>query len=106
MAGNRVICEKNNVEYIAIRQAMCTGVRTLDELKKATAVCGSCAGCTENLDKILSSVCGCKNVSLQAVVDAVKAGANTVEKVGEVTQAGTGCGRCKGLLENVISLGR
>jgi len=106
MAGNRVICEKNNVDYIAIRTAMCSGARTIDELKTGASVCGECAGCKANLDQILGSVCGCKQVSLQAVVDAVKGGANTVQKVGEVTQAGTGCGRCQGLIENVIALGR
>ena len=106
MLGNTVICQKNNVEYIAIRQALCAGARTLDELKTAASVCGSCEGCTQNLDRILSSVCICRAVSLQTVVDAVKSGADTVQKVGEVTKAGTGCGRCQPLIENIISLGR
>lgn len=48
------------------------------------------------------------------VIDALKAGADTVEKVGDVTGAGTGvneetgeeCGKCKGLIQNIIDLGR
>jgi NAD(P)H-nitrite reductase large subunit len=54
------------------------------------------------------------NVSLEAVVNAVKNGADTVEKVGEVTGAGRGineetgeeCGKCKGLIQNIIDIGR
>ena len=106
MAANKIICTNNSVEYITIRKAMCTGVRTVDELINATNVCNVCTGCKDNLGWILASVCGCKNVSLQDVVDAVHGGADTVEKVGEVTQAGTDCGRCKILIENVIALGR
>lgn len=106
MAGNRVICTKNNVEYIGIRKAMCAGARTLEEVKNLAGVCGECEGCKENLDYILNSVCGCKKVSLKDVIDAVKNGADTVEKVGQVTGAGTSCGRCKALVANIIELGR
>ena len=114
MAKNRVICSKNNVDYITLRKAMITGARTVDELVKMTGVCTECEGCKGEIDAILSSVCGCKKVSLEAVVNAVKNGADTVEKVGEVTGAGTGvdnetgepCGRCKGLIQNIIDLGR
>jgi len=108
MAANRIICEKNNVEYITIRRAMCADARTKEELKEKAGVCLECAGCVENLDWILASVCGCKSVSLADVVAAVRNGADTVEKVGEATGAGTGenCGRCKVLIENVIKLGR
>lgn len=108
MAGNRVICTTNNVDYISIRKAMISGVRTEEELAETTGVCTECEGCKDNLHNILSSVCGCKQVSLEAVVDAVKKGANTVDKVGEVTGAGTGegCGRCKGLIQNIVDLGR
>lgn len=108
MAGNRVICTENNVDYITIRKAMIEGARTIEELVEMTGVCTDCEGCKSELEGILSSVCGCMNVSLKAVVEAVKNGANTVEKVGEVTKAGTGegCGRCKGLIQNIIDLGR
>ncbi len=114
MAGNRIICSKNNVDYITIRKAMIAGARTVDEIVKHTGVCTECEGCKAELENILSSVCGCKKVSLETVINAVKAGADTVEKVGEMTGAGTGidevtgeeCGRCKGLIQNVIDLGR
>jgi len=106
MAGNRIICEKNNVDYITVRKTMCNDARTKEELKSMINVCLECEGCLREIDDILSSVCGCKKVSLQAVVDAVNSGADTVEKVGEVTGAGTDCGRCKVLIENVIKLKR
>lgn len=106
MAGNRIICCTNNVDYITIRKAMCEGARTVDELVEKTGVCTNCEGCKDELDNILSSVCGCLKVSLKAVVDAVKNGSDTVEKVGEVTGAGTDCGRCKALIKNIIELGR
>jgi NAD(P)H-nitrite reductase large subunit len=77
-------------------------------------VCTECEGCKSELGAILSSVCGCKIVSLETVVNAVRNGADTVEKVGEMTGAGTGvdeetgetCGKCKGLIQNIIDLGR
>ena len=114
MAKNRVICVKNNVDYISIRKAMTSGARTIDELVKLAGVCTECEGCKSELNAILSSVCGCKKVSLEAVVNAVKNGADTVEKVGEITGAGTGvdeetgeeCGKCKKLIQNIIDLGR
>ena len=106
MAGNRIICGKNNVDYIAVRMAMCGGARTKAEVRDAADTCLECEGCKSELDGILSSVCGCKGVSLKAVVEAVANGADTVEKVGEVTGAGTDCGRCKILIENVIKLKR
>ena len=106
MAGNRIICEKNSVEYITIRKAMCADARTEEEVQKMTGVCLECEGCKREIEGILSSVCGCKGVSLKDVVGAVKNGADTVEKVGEATGAGTDCGRCKILIENVIKLGR
>lgn len=108
MAGNRIICDANNIEYLTIRKAMCADARTKEELKEMAGVCLECDGCKENLDRILSSVCGCKKVSLADVIAAVKNGADTVEKVGEITGAGTGenCGKCKILIANVIKLGR
>lgn len=106
MAGERVICSRNDVGYIAIRMAMVGGARTVAELKDKAGVCGECEGCKENLEAILASVCSCKTVSLQSVLDAVNAGADTVEKVGEMSQAGTGCGRCQPLIANVIAQGR
>jgi bacterioferritin-associated ferredoxin len=114
MAKNRVICTKNNIDYLSIRKAMTAGARTKDDLVKQAGVCTECEGCISELDGILSSVCGCKKVSLETVVNAVKNGADTVEKVGEVTGAGTGvdevtgeaCGKCKGLIQNIIDLGR
>lgn len=114
MAGNRVICTKNNVDYITIRKAMTSGARTIEEIADSIGACTVCEGCKAELENILTSVCGCKKVSLETVVNAVKAGANTVEKVGEITGAGTGiddvtgeeCGKCKGLIQNIIDLGR
>jgi len=108
MAGNQIICETNQVEYIQIRQAMCQGIRTEEELKEKVGVCLTCEGCKENIDWILSSVCGCMKTSLATVVNAVKAGATTVESVGITTGAGTGedCGKCKALIENIIEIGR
>lgn len=106
MAGNRIICDKNNLDYITIRRAMCNGARTKTELKDMVNACLECEGCKRELEGILSSVCGCKGVSLRAVVEAVENGADTVEKVGELTGAGTDCGRCKVLIENVIKLRR
>lgn len=102
MAGNKVICSENGVSYIDIRKAMIEGARTAEEV----GACGSCDGCKKELDSVLKSVCGCKKVSLATVVDAVKEGADTVEKVEKATKAGVSCGRCKGLLQNVIDLGR
>ena len=114
MAGNRIICMKNDVDYITIRKAMIAGARTTAEIVENTGVCTVCDGCKAELENILTSVCGCKKVSLQMVINAVKAGADTVEKVGEITGAGTGvdevtgeeCGKCKGLIQNIIDLGR
>ncbi len=106
MAGNRMICTTNNVDYIAIRMAMCEGARTIKEIEEKTNVCTTCEGCKSELEKILTSVCGCKGVSLQTVIDAVKDGADSVEKVGEITGAGKDCGRCKALISNIIELGR
>ena len=106
MAANRIICDKNNIDYITIRKAMCSGARTEAELKEMVNVCLECEGCKREIQGILTSVCGCKGVSLKAVVEAVSNGADTVEKVGEITGAGTDCGRCKVLIENVIKLGR
>lgn len=108
MAGVKIVCNTNNVEYATIRKAMCNGARTLDEIKEVTGVCTECEGCKENLDYILSTLCGCKDVLLETVVNAVKNGADTIEKVVEATGAGTGedCRRCKTLIANVIELGR
>lgn len=114
MAKNRIICTTNDVDYLSIRKAMVSGARTIDELAEQAKVCTECEGCKNELNGILSSVCGCKKVSLETVVNAVKNGADTVEKVGEITGAGTGvdeitgeeCGKCKGLIQNIIDLGR
>lgn len=106
MATNKIICTANQVDYAAIRKAMCAGARTAAEVVKLAGVCNQCQGCQENLPWILASVCGCKNVSLQTVIDAVKNGADTVDKVAEKTGAGIDCGRCKALVANIIELGR
>lgn len=114
MAQNRTVCTGNNVDYLSIRKAMTAGARTLEELVDLAGVCTECEGCRDELDAILTSVCGCKKVSLEAVVTAVRNGAGTVDQVGEVTGAGTGvneetgeaCGKCKGLIQNIIDLGR
>lgn len=114
MAHNKIVCTKNNVDYLSIRKAMVQGARTVEEVAELANVCTQCEGCKSELNAILTSVCGCKKVSLEAVVTAVRNGANTVEKVGEVTGAGTGineetgepCGKCKVLIQNIIDLGR
>ncbi|MDA3733358.1 (2Fe-2S)-binding protein [Niameybacter massiliensis] len=106
MAQNKVICHCKNVDYIAIRQAMCNGARTVAEIQEMTGAGTACGGCIPEIEKILASVCGCHNVSLEDVVTAVKNGADTVEKVAEVTKAGSACGRCQKLVANVIELGR
>ena len=106
MAGNKIICTTNDVDYITLRKAMIQGARTRDELQEITGVCLSCEGCNESVDYILASVCGCKNVMLADVVTALQNGADTVEKIGEVTGAGTDCGRCQALVANIIELGR
>jgi NAD(P)H-nitrite reductase large subunit len=105
MAVDRVICNKSNVTYSVLRKAMCTGIRSVEEIKIATGICNECTGCKTEIPKILASVCGCRNVLLKDVVDAVKAGADTVEKVGLSTGAGLDCGRCKVLIQNIIELG-
>lgn len=108
MAGNRIICTKNNIDYISIRMAMSRGARTVQDLIDMAGICAECEGCRAEIEDILSSVCGCRKVSLAEVVNAVRNGADTVEKVGEVTGAGTGedCGKCKVLIQNIIDLGR
>lgn len=114
MAANRIICTEKNVDYITIRKAMIAGARTQAEVAEHAGVCLTCEGCAAELENILTSVCGCKNVSLETVITAVKSGADTVDKVGELTGAGTGvneetgeeCGKCKGLIQNIIDLGR
>ncbi len=106
MSHNKVICTVNNVEYLDIRKSMMRGVRSFEELKADVGVCGECEGCQSEIDGILSSVCGCAGASLEDVLNAIRGGAKTVEAVGEVTGAGTHCGRCKGLVQNVIDLGR
>lgn len=108
MAENKMICTTNNVEYLTIRKAMCVGVRTLQELVDKTGVCTQCEGCKNEIEPILSSVCGCKEVSLETVVNAVKNGADTIKKVSDMTGAGTGedCGKCESLIANIIELGR
>lgn len=106
MSGNRIICHCKNVDYIAIRKAMISGARTLEEIQEMTGAATGCGRCAGEIEKILASVCGCKNVSLEDVVNAVKDGADTAEKVGEITGAGTCCGRCKALIDNVIELKR
>ncbi|MDP3387390.1 MAG: (2Fe-2S)-binding protein [Eubacteriales bacterium] len=105
MAVDRVICTRNNVTYSSLRKAMCTGVRTIDELTKATGVCNECDGCKTEIIAILASVCGCRNVLLEDVINAVNSGADTVDKVGLISGAGLDCGRCKVLIQNIIDLG-
>lgn len=108
MAGNRVICIVNQVDYATIRKAMCSGARTKEDIAKMMNACLTCESCEKELDAILNSVCGCKSVSKATVLEAIKNGADTVEKVGELTGAGTGkdCGRCQALIANMIELGR
>ena len=106
MASKGIICTTNNVEYIAFRKAQIGGARTLEELKSVTGACGDCEGCGENLDHIMSMLCGCKNVTFQDVLTAISNGADTADKVAEITGAGTDCGKCKALVANVIELGR
>lgn len=105
MAVDRVICTNNSITYSSLRKAMCTGVRTIEEIKEATGVCNECDGCKTEIPGILASVCGCRNVLLKDVIAAVESGADTVEKVGLSTGAGLDCGRCKVLIQNSIDLG-
>lgn len=107
MANKGTICTVNNVEYSDIRIAMINGARTLEEVQEETGLCGNCEGCTENIDYILSTLCGCKDVSMQTVIDLVEQGIDTVDEISEKTQAGTGedCGKCKKLIENIIHQG-
>lgn len=102
MAVDKIICKCKNVSYIDIRKAMVAGARTLDEIKEITGAATGCGRCSNEIEKILSSVCGCKNVSLKTVLSAVNEGANTTEKVAEITGAGSACGRCKELIQNII----
>lgn len=102
----KVICTKNNIDYVGIRTAMCNGARTRQDLVEKANICNECEGCSSQVDNILSTVCSCKSVSLETVLAAVKNGANTVQEVGEITTAGTNCGRCQKLIANVIELGR
>ena len=106
LAGNKIICEKNNVDYIGIRMAMCKGARTKEEVKQIAGVCLECEGCKSELTQILESVCGCNNTSLKSVIEAINNGAGTVEEIGQKTGAGVICGRCTVLIENIIELGR
>ena len=106
--SKKTVCETNNVQYLDIRMAQVNGLRTFDEIKTATNICGECTGCKENIDYILTTVCGCMDVSFEDIIKAVENGADTVEKVGQATKAGTApdCGRCKILIENVVATGR
>lgn len=110
MAGNRIICDCNDVDYLTIRKAMCRGARTLEEIKEMTGAmtgdCSSCnKNCTDEISNILLSVCGCRNVSLVDVVQCVKDGATTVDEVAHITGAGADCTRCQALVQNIIDLG-
>lgn len=103
MAGNRIVCECKNIDYMTIRMAMVKNTaRTVEEVQQFTEAGTGCGGCVPEIEKILASVCGCTGTSLSEVVDAVKQGADTVEAVGAETKAGTDCGRCKVLIQNVI----
>lgn len=102
----KIICYTNQIDYIEIRKAMIRGARTKEELQEMAGVCLTCAGCVEELDKILTSVCGCQQIALSEVVQVVNDGATTVDEVVEATNAGSMCGRCQALIANVIKLGR
>jgi len=108
MAKITTVCETNSVQYLDIRMAQVKGLRSLEEIRAATGVCGECPGCKEHLDYILTTVCGCLNISFEAIIQAVKEGASTLEKACAATTAGTapGCGRCKVLIENIVEQGR
>lgn len=56
MAKNRIICTKNDVDYLSIRKAMTSGARTIEELVELVGVCTECEGCKSELNGILSSV--------------------------------------------------
>lgn len=106
MAETRIVCDKNNIDFVAVRMAMKQGARTVEEVKKIANVCGECAGCEEKLNAIIATACFCRQVSVQTVVEAVKNGTNTVEGIQELTQAGAGCGRCKPFIESIIASGK
>lgn len=108
MAEDKIICTTNRIHYSTIRKSMEQGVRTTQKAIEIAGVCNDCVACKENLEGILTSVCGCKEVSLEDVLNATRNGADTVEKVGEITKAGTeeDCGKCKALIQNIIDLKR
>ena len=78
---------------------------TLEELKKATGVCGECEACKENLTYIMKVVCGCNMVTFDDVKNQLDNGLNTFEEISKQTKAGTTCGHCKALVENIIKQG-
>lgn len=102
-----IVCTKNNVDYPSVRGAMVEGARTVDDLKEAVGICGECSGCTEHLDYILSTCCGCKEVSMESIQKLVESGVKSLDEIMDKTGAGTeeDCGRCQKLIENIIELG-
>lgn len=102
MAANKIICTCKNVDYVTIRMEMVKGARTLDQIKEMTGAATGCGKCAEEIEKILSSVCGCTGTSMESVINAVRNGADTTEKVAEITGAGEACGRCKVLVKDII----
>jgi bacterioferritin-associated ferredoxin len=97
MAGNRIVCTTNNIEYLSLRKAQIGDARTIDELKAATGVCGECETCQNELAFVTTMVFSCVQATIAGVLTAIQNGANMVEKIGEATGAGKVCGKCKGL---------
>lgn len=100
-----IVCEKNNIPYKDLRIAQIKGARTLEELKKATGVCGECEVCKENLTYIMKVVCCCNMVTFDDVKNQLDNGLNTFEEISKQTKAGTTCGHCKAFVENIIKQG-
>lgn len=89
-------------KYLTIRGAQAKGVRTIDELKKATDIVIENEEELKAMEALLQNACKCMNISIATIVEAVNAGNDTVEKVVEATKAGADCGRCKCIITNII----
>lgn len=53
MAGDRVICQTNQINYSTIRKAMIQGARSVDEIIDMAGVCNTCQGCQALIQNII-----------------------------------------------------
>lgn len=90
---------KNNIPYKDLRIAQIKGARTLEELKKATGVCGECEACKENLTYIMKVVCGCNMVTFDDVKNQLDNGLNHLKKSQNKLKQGLLAGIVKLLLK-------